>query len=82
MADPITIPLSPYQQARFAAYTTEAVKYEAEAKRLRAILVEVGAMLLSGLHPELTDVAHWQIECAATEIRCTPPTEQPEVPSA
>jgi hypothetical protein len=65
MTDPLRIPLSTFQQARFA-------QMRAEAQKIADRQNEAVTTIIAAEHDPAT-VAGWSIALAETEIVCTPP---------
>lgn len=67
MTEPIRIPLSVHQQARFAAL-------KAEARNLVIRENEAVTTIIAAEH-DPTTVATWTVSLTETEIVCTPPAD-------
>lgn len=78
MPEPLHVPLTAHQQARFAALEKDGQAIRAASDKLQASLNDTVTAIIAGVVDPLT-VQGWDIRQVGAEIVCTPPAEaQPE----
>ena len=73
MADPLHVPLSPFQASRFAQIRAEQDHMIQRSKEL-AVRHTEGLTIAIGMVCDPATVQDWHIEIVGNEIVCTPPT--------